>query len=923
MGQLRAQSGHMNSPLWRLMMASAMSVGLAGCARVAPVVALNPASQQGDQTTNQVGVQVSAPTPAPTVAPTNPTPSAAAGLRTVNVRRGSIADILLLNGRVAGVDETPLTFVSSGTVANVYVQSGQTIMQGQVLIDADSKQLQKDLAAALSKVQGATDSLQQGQDLAVQVQRQSDDRRESAVVDAQVRLRQAQSILDKTRAGASQSDRQTADATVLLAQNTLDRATADLAKASAGPDPSALRSAQQLVASSQVALQAAQADQTRLMAGPDPVAVREAERAVASAKAGLLAAQTDQDKLTRGPDPFDLRAAQRVVDQAQANLDAVTSSSAEKLPNDTRTQAQRDAAVAAAKLALQDAQDRLAKLKQPPDTATIQLAQSRVDDAKTALAAAQDKLDSLRKPLDQLTLGKLQAAVDSAQATFDNAKAALVQLQSGTAPDQLQNAQAAVDAAKLALASALAKRDEIYGYPSPAELQDAQRAVNTAQQALDKLQSGFTTTADAGSPDLRGLQRAYDDANMQLKDAQNALDATHLRAPANAIVAQVLVQPSDTIDPAKPVIVLAQSSEPVVRVNLLDGDKPKRVELHQQVTVRLDGSDAEFTGEVASFAQPASNGDRIALVNVKWGSARPSIGTGARASITVRQKDNALIVPLRTIKTAGSKRYVETLDGSTRKSNPVELGIVSGTDVEILSGVQEGQNVLLDSSIDTGQTNTPSTAAKPTVAPSAVQTPAAPVSSATPPGSLVDEWFTDNRRQWPSDPQGPAWVAHGAYNLATRQNTRFVAIAIPGTDHLGDASITGSFRKIGGPPGGGYGLIVRNQEPSASLLDGVNQNGRFYDFEVSDRGEFGVWLRDNDRWVDVVPWSQSSAVKPGVGAANDLTVTLVGDRLSFKVNDVEVTSHVDTQLHSGSAGVFVGGDGNQVELHHLSVSLFH
>jgi hypothetical protein len=52
-------------------------------------------------------------------------------------------------------------------------------------------------------------------------------------------------------------------------------------------------------------------------------------------------------------------------------------------------------------------------------------------------------------------------------------------------------------------------------------------------------------------------------------------------------------------------------------------------------------------------------------------------------------------------------------------------------------------------------------------------------------------------------------------------------------------------------------------------------------------------------------------------------VTLVGDRLSFKVNDVEVTSHVDTQLHSGSAGVFVGGDGNQVELHHLTVSPSH
>ena len=143
----------------------------------------------------------------------------------------------------------------------------------------------------------------------------------------------------------------------------------------------------------------------------------------------------------------------------------------------------------------------------------------------------------------------------------------------------------------------------------------------------------------------------------------------------------------------------------------------------------------------------ARNGDRIALMNVNWGSARPTIGTGARASVTVLQKDNALIVPLRAIKAAGNKQFVETLDGATRKSNPVEVGIISGTDAEILNGAQEGQNLVLESSTDAAKPISTTLAAVPTLAPTAAPAALSPsaAENATPAGVLLDESFADNR----------------------------------------------------------------------------------------------------------------------------------------------------------------------------------
>jgi hypothetical protein len=201
--------------------------------------------------------------------------------------------------------------------------------------------------------------------------------------------------------------------------------------------------------------------------------------------------------------------------------------------------------------------------------------------------------------------------------------------------------------------------------------------------------------------------------------------------------------------------------------------------------------------------------------------------------------------------------------------------------------------------------------------PTSVLSPSGPA-PANRSGLLVDERFTSTTGQWPNDPQGTAWFGGGSYRLAARKTAQFVAVGIPGAEALGDSVVTGWFRKVGGLAGGGYGLILRDQDPQT--LDGQNQVGHFYVFEVGDRGDVGVWLRDGDSWVDLLTWTPSDAVKPGL-ASNQLSVTMAGDRLSFVVNGIPVASQMDSLFHGGAAGVFVGGDTNEVALDRIAVSV--
>ncbi len=170
---------------------------------------------------------------------------------------------------------------------------------------------------------------------------------------------------------------------------------------------------------------------------------------------------------------------------------------------------------------------------------------------------------------------------------------------------------------------------------------------------------------------------------------------------------------------------------------------------------------------------------------------------------------------------------------------------------------------------------------------------------------------------WPNDTHGNAWFSNDGYHLFAREPGRFVAIGAPLGTPLRNAILRATFRKMGGPPGGGYGLVVRDQEGTGPR-DGVNQDGRYYVLEVGDRREVGIWRRAGDHWIDLKPWTHADAVLQDT--SNELEVRSVGERLTLIVNGVEVASVTDAALAEGTVGIFAGGDGNQVLLERFSVT---
>jgi len=171
---------------------------------------------------------------------------------------------------------------------------------------------------------------------------------------------------------------------------------------------------------------------------------------------------------------------------------------------------------------------------------------------------------------------------------------------------------------------------------------------------------------------------------------------------------------------------------------------------------------------------------------------------------------------------------------------------------------------------------------------------------------------------WPNDLRGTAWFDGGEYHLFVRGPGQFVATGVPLARPVSNAKLIAVFHKVAGPAGGGYGLIVRDQGAAAER-DGHNQSGAYLVLEIGDRGEVGIWQRDESHWIDIVPWTHSDAVHPDF-ATNSMTITTEGSRLDFSVNGVVVADlSYDRLPTAGAVGVFAGGDFNEVALESLRI----
>ncbi len=318
------------------------------------------------------------------------------------------------------------------------------------------------------------------------------------------------------------------------------------------------------------------------------------------------------------------------------------------------------------------------------DDLELALTQAKVTLASQQVAVTQAELnlEQAEYNLDQAMELYTWPEIEVAEADVDDAEAFLeYALDKGLSPTTIIYAQARLDAAEARLDAMITDYD-------------------TEEVALEKMKVGLAEQS------LELAKQGLEQAQQSLKYAEKQLKEAVISAPFAGVIADIYADEGDVVLPptltTQAIIYLVDLSTMELNVEVDEIDIPE-VEPGQRAIIDVDAlRDVEFEGEVLTVSPVAKEEAGVILYEVKVGFNVPEgsglkVGMSAEADIVIVDRSSVLLVPSRAItEDSEGNPIVMVVVNEQTEERPVVIGISDGFDTEIVSGLSEGEVVVVE-----------------------------------------------------------------------------------------------------------------------------------------------------------------------------------------------------------------------------------
>lgn len=201
------------------------------------------------------------------------------------------------------------------------------------------------------------------------------------------------------------------------------------------------------------------------------------------------------------------------------------------------------------------------------------------------------------------------------------------------------------------------------------------------------------------------------ETDQRLREARMLLERSYIRAPFTGIITQLFAETSEFVAPATSASSDAGATSSTIaelsRGLEVEAKIPEasllRVSPGQQVAIESDAFVGEsFTGVVRSISPRAVSSDNVitfpVTVGLKDGFSRLRPQMNVKVKFLSNMPERQIMIPLAAVETLkDGMTVVRVKEPTTGRSEtrPVSLGVVSGARVQIVSGLQEGEEIFL------------------------------------------------------------------------------------------------------------------------------------------------------------------------------------------------------------------------------------
>jgi RND family efflux transporter MFP subunit len=192
-------------------------------------------------------------------------------------------------------------------------------------------------------------------------------------------------------------------------------------------------------------------------------------------------------------------------------------------------------------------------------------------------------------------------------------------------------------------------------------------------------------------------QAGQAEARAALTQAQTSLTYTRIRAPFAGVITEKKADVGTLATPGMPIFTIEDTRHYRLEATVDESDI-RLVRLGQPVPVTLDGlGNSGLRGRVAQIVPAADPASRSFVVKIELPhDARVRSGLFGRARFSRGQR-SALLIPQSAIVERGQLHGVYTIDpNGIAGLRYITLGETIGQDVDVLSGLQEGERLIAD-----------------------------------------------------------------------------------------------------------------------------------------------------------------------------------------------------------------------------------
>lgn len=244
-------------------------------------------------------------------------------------------------------------------------------------------------------------------------------------------------------------------------------------------------------------------------------------------------------------------------------------------------------------------------------------------------------------------------------------------------------------------------------------VQSAQDAITAAQNNLDKANLSYQATVQPPTDsDIASAKAQITSAQSQLANAETAYQATVLTAPFDGVVAAVDFAAGDKMTAGSTFATII-TQQRVAKITLNEVDVAK-IKLGQKATMTFDAiPDLQMTGSVAQIDTLGTVSQGVVSYNVQialdTSDDRIKPGMSVSANVITDVAADTLSVPSSAVKSNAAGSYVQILGSNGQPQNKaVQVGISDDTNTQILSGLNEGDQVVTQT-ITSAKTTTAAT----------------------------------------------------------------------------------------------------------------------------------------------------------------------------------------------------------------------